>query len=258
MVAESERANCRAPRLARCVWGRLRRPCGLGLAFVASVLAAPFAFGVPKAARAPLAARPAAAAWPGAQAEGARASGGWTPEGRLTGRFSPQAIDRFSPPGAEGARGSSWRRPVGFAGLGVGAALLGAGLYSSVRLTGVEGQWSEPSLLAYRSTLPPTQDSCEAARRGVLSPQAGAANPSQVRGLCAQVSTFETLQYAFFGAGALVGGLGALFLLSTAPPREAPGGLVSSRRAPPPRPSWRLQPSFARSTATLTLHVRFH
>ncbi|HEU4406163.1 MAG TPA: hypothetical protein VFS43_12940 [Polyangiaceae bacterium] len=231
-------------------------------AFAAAALTSSAALGAPTAgagvanARAALA--PASAVAAESAPQGPRASEGWAGV-RLGGRFSPQGSVLVSPPGREGAPKSSWRTPVGIAGLGVGAALLGAGVFSTVRLNGVESQWAEPSQLAYRASLRSPQEACDSARRGVVSPQAGAASPDQVRGLCTQASTFEALQYAFYGAGALVGGLGALLLLSAAPPggEAPPTAAATAKRAQPPKVSWRLQPTFKRSSATLTLHVRF-
>ncbi len=248
----NERAIGHGPRLLPCRGGWR----GRARAFVAIALAAPCAFGAPPGPdgapgpASPEGPRPAGRG----RVEGARAGVG-DAAGGAAARFEPRAPGLW----ARGAVASEapWRKPVGFAGLGVGAALLGAGVYSTLRLTGAEGQWSEPSLLAYRTTVRTPHDPCEAARRGVISAQAGAASPEQVRGVCAQASTFEALQYAFYGAGAIFGGLGALFLLSTGPSREAPAPRLAARRSGPPKPSWRLQPSFGRTAASLTLHVRF-
>jgi hypothetical protein len=224
-----------------------------GVSFFAALLAAPVALGAPTSARA--ASNQAAPSPRNGAPQGAKADA-WV-GGRLTGRFSPNLSEALAPPEGEARPWSSWHRPVGFAGLGVGAVLIGAGVYSSVRLRGAENQWAEPSFLAYRANMRSPQESCNAARRGFTPPHAGAASAGQVQSLCAQLSTFETLQYAFYGAGALLGGLGALFFLSSGPSREASSATASAKRAEPPKPSWRLQPSVGRTAATLTLHVRF-
>ncbi|HEU4533148.1 MAG TPA: hypothetical protein VFS00_03485 [Polyangiaceae bacterium] len=197
---------------------------------------------------------PRPGALPAPPAEGARASA-WA-GGRLVGRFGPQTSELW--PRREADR-EAWRKPFGYAGLGVGAALLGAGVYSTLRLTGVDGQMADPSVLAYRATLRTPQDPCFAARQGFVSPQSGAASPEHVKGLCAQASAFGAMQYAFYGAGALVSGLSALFLLAAGPPREAPtsAAVATAKRAGPPKTSWRLQPNVGRTSAGLTLHVRF-
>ncbi len=197
---------------------------------------------------------PPSASPPGALADNTKGNFSWV-GGRLGGRFGPQSAELL--PRRPGVHETPWHKPVGYAGLGVGAALLGVGVYSSLRLTGVDGQMADPSVLAYRTTLRTPQDPCAAARQGYVSPQAGAASPDHVRGLCAQASAFNTMQYAFYGAGALVSGLSALFLLSSGPSREAPSTVASARRTSKPKGSWRLLPNFGRTSASLTLHVRF-
>ncbi|HEU4412860.1 MAG TPA: hypothetical protein VFS43_46900 [Polyangiaceae bacterium] len=128
----------------------------------------------------------------------------------------------------EGARGG-WRRTAGFVGLGVGAALIGAGAVASLRVNDLRDDLSsERAFVAYRRGVVGRDDPCDAAEAEMESLQAGAATAGRVRRVCSGVSTLQAVQLVFYGASALAVGAGA-YLLAT------------SSRAPGPAPpsAWR-------------------
>ncbi len=146
---------------------------------------------------------------------------------------------------------ASWQRPVGYVGLGLGAALLGAGAFSSLRVASLNDRLSSgDSYVAYRSGFAEQNlDVCALATQGQGSPTAGAATPSQVRGTCDDRARFETLQYVFYGAGALAVGAGAYFAFL------APTGRSSSQ--PRRTATWHVAPSVGPGTARFSLGVTF-
>jgi hypothetical protein len=129
--------------------------------------------------------------------------------------------------------GGGWKRPAGFVGLGLGAALLGAGVVSSLRVRSLGDEFDAPPLYAYRSGL--SGDACDA---GTPSTQPGAATPERVDRLCSALSTFRVLQYVFYGAGALAAGAG-VYLLVTAPSGQQPASTAAPRRV---GTTWSVQP----------------
>jgi hypothetical protein len=131
----------------------------------------------------------------------------------------------------------SWERPSGFVGLGVGAALIGAGIVSSLRVRALDNEFASPSLLAYRSDV--SGDACDAAESDLASTQTGAATPGRVERLCSGGATLRVLQYVFYGAGALAAGVGAYLVLTS------PGSRQTSARTTEPHETaarWALRP----------------
>lgn len=131
----------------------------------------------------------------------------------------------------------AWERPAGFVGLGVGAALIGAGIVSSLRVRALDDEFGSPPLLAYRSDV--AGDACDAAESGLASTQAGSATPGRVERLCSGGATLRALQYVFYGAGALAAGVGAYLVLTS------PGSRQASARTMGPRETaarWSLRP----------------
>jgi hypothetical protein len=125
---------------------------------------------------------------------------------------------RAAPPAAAGSavprdppRSRSLRAPAGWTGIGVGAALIGAGVYAVVRIHQID---SDQGFSAYRSGFGPKADVCNRADMGAVSSAPGSSSPSEVSRLCGQASTFEALQYVFFGLGALSTAGGVYLLVS--------------------------------------------
>ncbi|HKQ68854.1 MAG TPA: hypothetical protein VJT73_05920 [Polyangiaceae bacterium] len=108
------------------------------------------------------------------------------------------------------SRGSG-HSTVGWAGVGLGGVLIAAGLYSVVRVHDID---TNERVDHYRQGLKSGVDPCEQARAGVDVKVMGAASPTEMRDFCSQQTTFQTLQYAFFGVGAVAAGAG-IFLLAT-------------------------------------------
>ncbi len=89
---------------------------------------------------------------------------------------------------------------------------------ASLRVEGIDRmQRDDRALRAYGALTVLESDydkRCEAAEQGLLFDGSGVASPGRVRQLCSAKGTFQTLQYVFYGAGALFAGAGAYFLLS--------------------------------------------
>ncbi len=143
---------------------------------------------------------------------------------------APPAAGGPAPP-LEPQRGA-WKRTAGFVGLGLGAALIGAGVVSSLRVKGLNDDLdSERPFLLYRGGMGERDDLCDAADAEVASSLSGAASAARVRRVCSGASKLQVAQLVFYGAGALAVGAGA-YLLATAP-RAA---------APPKAAAWSLRP----------------
>jgi hypothetical protein len=83
-------------------------------------------------------------------------------------------------------------------------------------------QRDDPTLQAYGAlaVLSGYEGRCEAADQGVTFEAYGdraIASPARVRRLCLAQAAWRPLQYVFYGAGALVAGAGAYFLLARDP-----------------------------------------
>jgi hypothetical protein len=98
---------------------------------------------------------------------------------------------------------------LGWTGVAVGGALIGAGIYSVIRVNSIEG---EEKVEHYRRGFSPEVDACERAEAGVTSRIAGAATPAEMQDFCSSAKTFQALEFVFFGLGALSAGAGIYFL----------------------------------------------
>jgi hypothetical protein len=159
----------------------------------------------------------------------------------LTGRSTAAPSSGGDEPVEE--RSNSGRRTAGWAGIGLGGVLLGAGLYSVVRVHDID---TNDRFDLYRQGFPPGDDICDKARAGTSSKIVGAATPTEMQDLCSEATTFQMLQYVFFGLGAVSAGAG-VYLLAT--DKGAP--------APAAQSSWKVAPSVSRSGGRLELKVTF-
>ncbi len=133
---------------------------------------------------------------------------------------APPAASRPALP-IEPPRGA-WKRTAGFVGVGLGAALIGAGVVSSLRVKGLGDDLdSGRAFLAYRSGIGAFDDVCDSADADVASVRSGAATPGRVRRVCSGASTLQVAQFVLYGAGALAVGAGA-YLLATSPKAREP------------------------------------
>ena len=159
-------------------------------------------------------------------------------------------------PEAKGAPGpsapgdaSEWRKPVGIAAIGLGVGLLALGAVSSAEVHGIANDFSsDPAFVRYRQAPHGAEANvCDGADANIASPP-GAAGVSQVHDRCSSLSTFRTLQWVGYGAGAAFVVGGALLV--------ATSGEGPSRRARP-LGAWRLLPSFGPSSAAFAVRADF-
>ena len=128
----------------------------------------------------------------------------------------------------EGGPTGGWKRPVGYAAVGVGGALILGGVYSMIKVSSVN---HDDKFSSYAKGFGPNEDICQRAQSGAISKAPGAGSPSEVKDLCDTGSTFQTLQWVFLGLGVVSTGAG-VYLLATAPPKDQPtqGRIVVSPR----------------------------
>jgi len=103
------------------------------------------------------------------------------------------------------------RRTAGWAGIGLGSVFVAAGIYSIVRVQAID---ADQRVQLYRQGFRAGVDVCDEARAGVDSKMMGAATPTQMKDFCSSATTFQALQYVFFGLGAVSAGAG-IYLLAT-------------------------------------------
>ena len=112
---------------------------------------------------------------------------------------------------ANDSSGSNLHSTLGWTGVGVGSALIAAGIFSVVRVSSIE---SDDSVERYRQGFHTDVDSCQQAEAGVPSRVPGAATPTEMQDFCSTAKTFQVLEYVFFGLGAITAGTG-IYLLAT-------------------------------------------
>jgi hypothetical protein len=144
--------------------------------------------------------------------------------------------------GAESS-GSSLNTTLGWTGVAVGGALIGAGIFSVLRVSSIE---NEDKVDHYRRGFPPEVDSCERAEAGVTSKIPGAATPGEMQDFCRSASTFQALEFVFFGLGAISAGAG-IYLLAT----------DSSTSATRSRSYFAVTPPIGRSSGRVEFGFRF-
>ena len=159
---------------------------------------------------------------------------------------SPVTSSGLEPEESQGAS-----RVVGWTALGLGLALAGAGVYSVVRVHQID---TDDGFDRYRQGFHHGQDICDEARAGVASTVPGAATADHVTHLCSEASSLQTLQFVFFGLGAVSTAAGAYLLLSgpSTPSSRAmhdPAMAAGSR--------WQLVPRVGASAADLQLRLAF-
>jgi len=105
--------------------------------------------------------------------------------------------------------GSSLHSTLGWTGIGLGAGLVGAGIFSVLKVNSIEG---EEKVNRYRQGFRPDVDSCDQAEAGNSSKVMGAATPAEMQDFCSSAGTFQALEFVFFGLGAISAGVGIYFL----------------------------------------------
>lgn len=145
-------------------------------------------------------------------------------------------------------RERDWRPTAGWVSVGVGGGLVLGGILSAVRVSDLE---SDVGYQRYRAGFSAGQNICDEARDGRRSNVAGAASPRTVNETCDSAKTFTTLQYVFFGTGAVAIGTGAYFLLSSWL------GEDSSQKTGSSGGSIAITPSFGPGAGAVDFHMTF-
>ena len=138
---------------------------------------------------------------------------------------------------------SSFYSTLGWTGVGVGGALIAAGVFSVFRVSSIE---SDEKVERYRQGFRPEVDACEQAEAGVASRVAGAATPSEMQGFCSTAGTFQALEFVFFGLGAISAGAGIYLLATDVTPTTTRSG-----------PRFAVTPPIGRSPGRIEFGFRF-
>jgi hypothetical protein len=148
-----------------------------------------------------------------------------------------------APPARATTTSSNLQTTLGWTGIGVGTALLAAGIYSVVRVNSIE---SDEKVERYRQGFRPDVDSCDRAEAGESSRVAGSATPAEMQDFCSSAGTFQALQFVFFGLGAISAGAGLYMLASD-----------NTTTASEPKTRFAVAPPIGRSPARLEFTLRF-
>jgi hypothetical protein len=136
-----------------------------------------------------------------------------------------------------------WRRIGGFVGVGLGVALTGAGVYSSLQVSSIQ---NDEKFDAYRAQFTSGVDVCDAAKKPNDFAQAGAgAGSAEVVAMCDDAATFEMMQAVFYGVGAVTGGVG-IYLLATSGEDEGT-----------PKTGLSVKPKIGRDSGSMNLQLTF-
>jgi hypothetical protein len=103
---------------------------------------------------------------------------------------------------------SSEVRTGGYYALGIGAALIGGGIYSTVRTNSIR---DSAEYVGYRDGVA-GRDECAEAKRGTVV--SGAAPPERITDLCSEAKVFDALQFVLYGLGSISAGTGIIILLT--------------------------------------------
>lgn len=132
---------------------------------------------------------------------------------------APPVLPAAAPPRTE-PRPGAWRTPAGWAGVGIGATLLGAGVVASLRVDGIGKTQNDDRALQHYGSLALMDGyggRCDAADEGVSFEGRNVASRERVHRLCSAQGALRPLQYVFYGTGALFAVVGAYLLLSAEP-----------------------------------------
>ncbi len=114
--------------------------------------------------------------------------------------------------GDELAGPKNWKRTAGYAGVAAGGVMIGAGLFSMLKVNSIN---NDEGFSTYRKGFKRDDDVCAKADQGVNSPAPGAASPSDAADKCSAGKTFQTLQYVFLGLGVVTAGAGGYLLMTS-------------------------------------------
>ncbi len=131
----------------------------------------------------------------------------------------------------------SLKRIGAYSAIGVGGALLAAGLYSSLKVNGIN---NDDTYKDYQQGV--SGNVCDAAKSGGTNPN------GEVDDMCSTARKYGTLQFVFYGLGALSAGAGVYLLMTDKPKAEM--------QSPPPS-AIRLVPSVGPRVNGVDLQVTF-
>jgi len=123
------------------------------------------------------------------------------------------AAEQIDGPRTQGSDGAYWRKGVGYGAIFLGAGFLGLGYYSTRQVSEVN---DDPGFVKYRASVTGQGDVCDVAASGQESKIAGSATPGEVTDMCDRASTYEVMQFVFYGLGLVSAGTG-IYLLATDP-----------------------------------------
>jgi hypothetical protein len=124
--------------------------------------------------------------------------------------------------------GGNWKKTAGYVGVGVGGALILGGVFSMIKVNSIN---NDSGFSDYRKGFGPNEDVCSRAAAGDVSTVAGAATPAAAKSQCDSGSTFQTLQYVFFGLGVVAAGAGTYLLVTS----NKDGSSATASAEPKPR-----------------------
>jgi hypothetical protein len=171
------------------------------------------------------------------------------------GRVSPTAtvdvdlvaITKSEQPPPPPAEGSSWKRPAGYAAVGVGGALLIGGVVSMLKVNSLN---KDSGFDAYRHSFAGDKDVCDAAKKGRVGAP-GASSPSEVVDLCNSASTYKTLQFVLLPLGALAAAAG-VYLITTGGESGSASSTAASRLQ-----RLQISPAIGKSSGSLDIRYAF-
>ncbi len=146
------------------------------------------------------------------------------PAGRTELTVQPVPLEGTAASAAAGDHGTakpggktSTRKLLGYAGIGVGGALIVGGFYSMLKVSSIQ---NDEAFDAYRRGFPAGVDVCDSADSGKLSEVPSAASPAEASDQCSSARTFGTLQWVFFPVGLVAAGAGTYLLVTDDPKKE--------------------------------------
>lgn len=146
------------------------------------------------------------------------------------------------------ASSSGWKKPVGYAALGVGGLMIAGGVFSMLKVNSIN---NDDGFAAYRKGFGSNRDICQAANDGVVSKAPGAASPSEVADFCSSGKTFSTLQFILLPVGVIAAGAGAYLAFSgDSKPSEGPAPAAA-------RPRFQVIPAVGQRSGSVDVHVSF-
>lgn len=174
-----------------------------------------------------------------------------------TGKVSPTAtvdielaaIAKTEQPPPPPSEGGSWKRPAGYAAVGVGGALIIGGVVSMLKVNSLN---KDSGFDAYRHSFAGDKDVCDVAKKGRVG-MPGASSPGEVVDLCSSASTYKTLQFVLLPVGALAAAAGVYLITSSGGEGEAAAPSTAASRLR------RLQiaPSIGKSSGSLDIRYEF-